>query len=301
MYSFSTRRGFTKAFTLIELLVVIAIIAILAAILFPVFQKVRENARRASCESNEKQLGLAFIQYSQDADESYPTGTDDSPAGPWGASWAGRINVYVKDPDLYHCPDDSTAPIGSAKTSVALSYNYNRSIPFTNPGINFGGPGGNLAGFNSPAKTVLLCEIEGDPVDVNADMIPHNDPTVNQSVGLNGVWQAYYNVTTPGNPIYPRFVTGPLGNRPAVAGVGSTPPPAYGGYIDPATNGRHTDGSNYLLADGHVKWYRGSQVSSGFNAANPTDPQQPGSDDMAVRAAGTEDSTNQFAITFSAT
>ncbi len=60
------KRAKHTAFTLIELLVVIAIIAILAAILFPVFQKVRENARRSSCQSNLKQLGLAFIQYTQD-------------------------------------------------------------------------------------------------------------------------------------------------------------------------------------------------------------------------------------------
>ena len=55
-----------RAFTLIELLVVIAIIAILAAILFPVFAKVRENARRIACASNEKQMGTALVQYVQD-------------------------------------------------------------------------------------------------------------------------------------------------------------------------------------------------------------------------------------------
>ena len=67
------RSGFKRiahqGFTLIELLVVIAIIAILAAILFPVFGRARENARRSSCQSNLKQIGLGLIQYSQDYDE----------------------------------------------------------------------------------------------------------------------------------------------------------------------------------------------------------------------------------------
>jgi prepilin-type N-terminal cleavage/methylation domain-containing protein len=70
---FAGRRKPT-GFTLIELLVVIAIIAILAAILFPVFARARENARKASCASNLRQLGLAVLQYSGDYDECYPWG-----------------------------------------------------------------------------------------------------------------------------------------------------------------------------------------------------------------------------------
>lgn len=77
-----------RAFTLIELLVVIAIIAILAAILFPVFAKAREKARQTSCASNEKQLGVALLQYTQDFDEDLPCGTN---GGTENAGWAGQI------------------------------------------------------------------------------------------------------------------------------------------------------------------------------------------------------------------
>jgi len=63
-----------SGFTLIELLVVIAIIAILAAILFPVFATARDKARQTACISNLKQIGIAFVQYTQDYDEMVPAG-----------------------------------------------------------------------------------------------------------------------------------------------------------------------------------------------------------------------------------
>src|SRR3954466_7852291 len=94
-----------RAFTLIELLIVIAIIAILAAILFPVFGRARENARRSSCQSNLKQIGLGFAQYTQDYDEKMPYnsyGYVSATVNP--GDWMDTIQPYTKSYQVLVCP-----------------------------------------------------------------------------------------------------------------------------------------------------------------------------------------------------
>ena len=102
MNSFSNRRH-AQGFTLIELLVVIAIIVILAAILYPVFARARENARRSSCQSNLKQIGLSLIQYSQDYDELYLNAGNDGGT----FVWQDALAPYAKSTQIFQCPSDS--------------------------------------------------------------------------------------------------------------------------------------------------------------------------------------------------
>ena len=111
-----------KGFTLIELLVVIAIIAILAAILFPAFARARENARRASCQSNMKQMGLGLVQYLQDNDEQYPSNPNATVGtGAQLIGWPAAISPYVKSYQLFQCPSDSGSPAAANSTDYGAN------------------------------------------------------------------------------------------------------------------------------------------------------------------------------------
>ena len=160
----------TRGFTLIELLVVIAVVAILAAFLFPTFSKVRENARRAACASNLKQLGLACTLYTQDNDERLPGATDggnggagrdggwiyfgafSQPAPPKTFDPArGAIYSYVKSAAVYVCPDDGPGQVSGD------SYAINSCVTDTHTPAQ-PNPGKPLAALDAPAVFALMTE-----------------------------------------------------------------------------------------------------------------------------------------------
>jgi prepilin-type N-terminal cleavage/methylation domain-containing protein/prepilin-type processing-associated H-X9-DG protein len=232
MHSLSGGGRYRAAFTLIELLVVIAIIAILASILFPVFARARENARRASCQSNLKQIGLGILQYTQDYDETLPYSNmgassqasafsqDDSNGN--RQIWADVIQPYVKSLQLFRCPSASmvNSPLGAtvpAANVTVMSYGSSEGVSATFTEGTFVnsegfGPPAKLASFNSTAETVAV----GEPVCSNG------------SVGYC-------------------FHMGPvLGNNYKASTL-------------------HQEGSNVLWADGHVKWMRPTNLDATIN------------------------------------
>jgi prepilin-type N-terminal cleavage/methylation domain-containing protein len=128
-----------RAFTLIELLVVIAIIAILAAILFPVFAQARAQARKVTCLSNAKELGLAISMYVQDYDETFPliftpVYTSDPSTFAWSgsattvstAAWQNLVQPYIKNWGIMICPEDFL--------------NHADPVNYVDPFLNYGIP-----------------------------------------------------------------------------------------------------------------------------------------------------------------
>lgn len=156
-------RGHEKrGFTLIELLVVIAIIALLAAILFPVFARARENARKSSCQNNLKQIGIGIAQYVQDYDE-----TLFRRDGMAGLNWKQVVQPYIKSTQTFDCPSNtSTATSGNILANYAIN---NAACQFANDGdvagtnCTNGGLQGNsptnIADIPRPSEKIIVVEL----------------------------------------------------------------------------------------------------------------------------------------------
>ncbi|BCM88984.1 hypothetical protein IAD21_00826 [Abditibacteriota bacterium] len=160
---FTSSRFGLRAFTLIELLVVIAIIAILAAILFPVFARARENARKASCLSNMKQIGLGLMQYTQDYDEKYPQRYYNVPGG--YMSWRNQLQPYVKSTQLFSCPSNpKNATVSSEETGVNSGIRISYGAPVYGTRSVFVDPPGaptSIAAIDSSSLTLAAVETTG--------------------------------------------------------------------------------------------------------------------------------------------
>ena len=234
-----------RAFTLMELLIVLVILGLIAAILLPVFMWVRENGRRAACLSNERQLGLGFLQYAQENEGVFPLGSQvnahwepPSETPPTGEGWAGQIYPYVKSVEVFHCPDDSTTPAPSAQV---VSYGYNLWFAAA---ITIRGRPERLPYV---AKTVLLFEVAGDSAQIRLSDEGAAQGARQFSVAGRGP-DMYFLPGGGGGSGGPIYATGWLGGIDPLRARSST------AYLYPDRGGRHLGGSNFLLADGHVKW-----------------------------------------------
>ncbi len=234
------------AFTLIELLVVIAIIAILAAILFPAFARARENARKTSCLSNLKQIGLGLIQYTQDYDEQMVLiGSASSSActSPWGE----RVQPYMKSKQVFRCPSNiSEAPVACSDPANRVFANYVAN------GANYSTAASGGFGYDRPLDQVAWNDAANTIRSTSLAQI--GEPT-------RSIVVSEYKGT---------------GNRSNIASTSST-----NGMLDP-TN--HLNMTNFLFADGHVKSLRptATMAQNNFNlwASDPVAPANVGTSNL---------------------
>lgn len=238
-------RFMKRGFTLIELLIVIAIIAILASILFPVFARARDNARRSSCMSNLKQVGLGMMQYTQDNDSFYPPadvygsasgiGPDGIELEPgWGAVfWQQMIYPYIKSHQVFFCPSSPAREgqqIASDPRTNTLSYMLNANY--------------SISGYITGKKESQIPEAAGSFMVME--------------YGIYSFAKQNLDGTTMGGSYYLPGI-GLTGNSCASVNVE---------YKSDCESGRHFGGVTIGYADGHVKWLPTSRVKKEGQKAN---------------------------------
>jgi prepilin-type N-terminal cleavage/methylation domain-containing protein len=238
-----TKRGFT----LIELLVVIAIIAILAAILFPVFSRARENARRASCLSNMKQIGLGAMQYTQDYDDKFvymgggqrrDLKLPDGRAFTGYYPWALQIYPYIKSTQVFVCPSDASggrSNWGDNGTSNPYVNDWGKPIP-QSYGIN------ELTVVNVASRGAISLAA----VQKAAETYYIGD--------LRGNWTTFWDNGWPGSFNRLRYPNACAGTTEAGAEVQTNGRP----LTDDC--GRHFGGSVIVYMDGHAKWSHHTRI-----------------------------------------
>ena len=249
-----------SAFTLIELLVVIAIIAILAAILFPVFARARENARRSSCQSNMKQILLGLQQYSQDYDEFYPSAALDPGTPPQlqPNSWDQQVQPYMgtgktfasgnaTGPLVFVCPSDSVARSPNANPrSYALADNgdFGRRSVQAGHGTDPKATAGFAGAYTDTTYTTKTA--------ISAAMVPAPSATLaiveHPEAGNNYFWATS---VSSASPSYDMKAAINVGGNCTNIGSAQDSNVTYRGV-----RGVHFDGYNYGFVDGHVKWMR---------------------------------------------
>jgi prepilin-type N-terminal cleavage/methylation domain-containing protein/prepilin-type processing-associated H-X9-DG protein len=243
------RRRTKAAFTLIELLVVIAIIALLAAILFPVFARARENARKSSCANNLKQIGIGIRQYTQDFDELYPITTTNTatPNTGTGRGWAFNMGPYLKNLQIFQCPSEPNRASDDPDNSGYTDYWINHNLTLYDGSGNISA-GINEADLRFPAMTVMSAD--GDKTGGSSTVGSNQSCCAGKSaydMKPEGSWDwGYYSAVT---------------NNPARSDRGN------GGI-------RHFEGMNIVFCDGHVKWYKadifGRTRAQAPNGKDPT-------------------------------
>jgi prepilin-type N-terminal cleavage/methylation domain-containing protein len=240
-----------NGFTLIELLVVIAIIAILAAILFPVFGRARENARRSTCLSNLKQIGLGVMQYNSDYDSFFPPYLSLGPApdgkqflsdadgGQGLVFWQQSIYPYVKSHSLFFCPN-SPSKIDSAVTSENVKDREGRML-----WGNYGASSHLFGELSAGKKESAVLDIAGTYAIAEFGFYYFAQLTMNQ---------ANY--------------AGVSDYLPGAGRVGATCNTGRPEFKADCESGRHFDGITMMFADGHAKWLKTTVVRSESLKAN---------------------------------